>query len=312
MSQRFLVMGDNHGDVESLRRVIADTEGETFDFAVHVGDFTRAWRERRQTGDERHSEELGAEQLRDVEPYLAELDARARHGLLWVYGNQDFFGDLEYDLDVGTRIPEDDCVTVGGQRFTSSPDEVAPDVVLVTHMERWSLLDHFDGRAHFCGNTHRGRYRGRRLNSAFLHYLHPETDDSVFGGYFVADVGDEPPFDVEMRSIGSLERRECARHDERGVQFPPPSEDCMYCEDERVLFRELAASAFYGVADAAGRDAASESELVDYAVGLWDDPPSGFRTDFQSYLADLEDDRYAPLARADDGDIVVAEESYAY
>lgn len=304
MAQRLLVMGDNHGDTESLRRVLDDTEGETFDFAIHVGDFTRAWRY--------EDRKLGAEQLRAVEPFLERLDERASHGLLWVYGNQEYFGDLPYDLDVGTEIPDDGCLDVGGQRFTSDPAEVESDVILITHMEKWSLIDHFDGKAHFCGNTHLGRHRGRRLNSSFLQASERDADTRTYGGYFVVEMGDSPGFEVEMRPIGNVERKECDRHRERGVQFLPSDWECMYCQDQRVLMREMAASAFYGVTAGTGRDAVTADELVEYAVELWDDPPSGLRRDFGRYLGDLEGDRYAPLARTDDGAIVVGEPSYAY
>lgn len=37
-------MGDNHGNVESLSRVVDDTEGEEFDFIIHTDDITDAWR----------------------------------------------------------------------------------------------------------------------------------------------------------------------------------------------------------------------------------------------------------------------------
>lgn len=37
---RILCCGDNHGDAESLRRVVEDTAGEEFDYAVHTGDLT--------------------------------------------------------------------------------------------------------------------------------------------------------------------------------------------------------------------------------------------------------------------------------
>ncbi|NHN46596.1 hypothetical protein G9464_03160 [Halostella sp. JP-L12] len=303
MTQRFLVMGDHHGDMVSLRRVLADTEGETFDYAVHVGDFTNAVRKDRQ---------VAAEQLREVEPLLEAIADRTRHGLVWVYGNRDYFGDLPYDLDVGTRIPDDGCVTVGGQRFTNSPAAVESDVILVTHMETWSLLDHFEGRAHFCGNTHIGRYRNRRLNSAFLQYTYRETGEQTYGGYFVVEVGATPRFDVEVRPVGALERKHCEVHAERGVQFRPPERDCMYCADERRLLREMAASAFYGLTNGTERDAVAADDLVDYAVGLWDDPPSGFESDFRDYLAAVSEDRYAPLARTDRGRLRVADESYAY
>jgi len=302
MSQRLLVMGDNHGDTESLRRVLDDTAGESFDAAVHVGDFTRAMRRDRA---------VGAEQLRDVEPHLAELDDRAAHGLLWVYGNQDYFGDLEYDLDVGTEIPDDDTVTVGGQRFTNSLDHVDDDVVLVTHMERWRLADSFDGRAHFCGNTHLGRRHGRRLNAAFLQATERGEAGKRFGGYFVVDLRADG-FDVEMRSIGDLRRVECDDHRERGVQFLPADQPCMFCWQDEVLMRELAASSFYGVTHDDDRETASAAELIEYALDLWDDPPMGFRSDFAAYLSAVGEDRYAPLARTDDGRLSVAEESYAY
>ncbi|MFB6072260.1 MAG: hypothetical protein ABEJ88_04750, partial [Halobacterium sp.] len=264
MADRYLVMGDNHGDAESLRRVLADARGEHFDYAVHVGDFTRAMR---------HDDPgLGADQLRESEPVLAEFDDVADHGLLWVWGNQDFFGDLPYDIDAGTEIPDDGTLEVGGQRFTNDLDAVESGVVLVTHVERWRLLDHFEGRAHFCGNTHLGRRYGRRLNAAFLQVTHPETGEQTYGGYFVVELGPDA-FDVELRSVGSLERRECDEHRERGVQYLAAEYDCMYDLGDRVLLRELAASAFYGVTRGADREHATADELTEYAVGLWDDPP---------------------------------------
>ena len=108
-SQRILVMGDNHGNTESLERVVADTEGERFDFVVHVGDFTNAHNEDKATG---------GEQLRAVEPYLETLADRADKGLVYVYGNRDYYGDLDHTLDVGTYVPQEGSVTVGDQRFT--------------------------------------------------------------------------------------------------------------------------------------------------------------------------------------------------
>ncbi|WP_135821067.1 metallophosphoesterase family protein [Halostella litorea] len=305
MSRCILVMGDNHGDVGSLERVLDDVEDEPIDLAVHVGDFTRAWR---------HDRELGVEQLRVVEPLLDRIDDAVDHGLLWVWGNQDHFGDIDYGIDAGTEIPADGYVTVDGQRFTNAPEHVEDDVVLVTHMEKWSLVDHFDGRAHFCGNTHLGRLTDRRLNSAFLQASAPDADEPTYGGYFVVELGDEGPRDVELRPLGDLERRTCERHGDRGVQFLPADWECMYCRDERILYRELAGSAFYGCADGDDGAAVTEADLVEHAVSLRDDPEPGFRRDFERYVADIGDDRYAPLAREDgEGDrLVVADEGYSY
>lgn len=311
MVQRFLVFGDNHGDSESVRRVLADTEGERFDFAVHVGDFT----------DRRHDgPEAAAEQLRDLEPLLSAVADRTRHGLLWTYGDRDHYGDFPADLGVGVEVPDDGTVTVGGQRFTGSLDAVESDVVLVTHEEHWSRLDSFEGRAHLHGHTHRGRHLDRRLNAAFLQYTDRETGDPVYGGYFVVEVGDDGPLDVEMRSIGRLQAVTCERHGERGTQFQAFPE-CMYCRDSGILLREMAATAFYSLtgadehetgADADGAATVTDDELVDEAVGLWTDPPDGFGEEFRSYLAGIGDDRYAPLARTGAGSLTVAEDSYAY
>jgi predicted phosphodiesterase len=324
MTDRYLVCGDNHGDTESLRRVVDDAADEQFDYVLHVGDFTRAWREERQADDPERGQAVGVRQLREVEPLLADLDDLADHGLLWVYGNQDYFGDLDYDLDVGTEVPDDDCVTVGGQRFTSDPSRVDSDEVLVSHMEHWRLVDHFDGLAHFCGNTHRGRRVGRRLNSSFLKVAHPESGEVTYGGYFVVELDDdsdtggtEQPLSVEMRSIGDLRRVECDRHAERGVQFQPSSRGCLFCRDEAALMREQSASAFYGLVDHPADETdtdetVTDEALVEYAVGLWDDPPADFADDFAAYLDDVDDDRYAPLIRTDDGRLTVAEKSYAY
>ncbi|WP_435118494.1 metallophosphoesterase family protein [Halolamina sp. C58] len=311
MPHRILVMGDNHGDVQSLRRVLEDAGDEPFDYVVHVGDFTNAWRTARQTDDERRGKERGAEQLRSVAPVLERFDELAAHGLVWVYGNQDYFGDLDEDLSVGTELPDDDVATVGELAFTNSLDHVGPETVLVTHMEHWRLVDSFDGLAHFCGNSHRGRHTGRRLNSAFLQFRDPRAEERRFGGYFVAEL-DGDGLDVEMRSIGELTRVECDRHGERGVQFQPESKGCMFCNEDGTLWREMCASGYYGLTHDSDRETVDDEELIEYAARLWDDPPAGFREQFESYLADLSDDRYSPLTRTNDGALTVAENSYSY
>lgn len=312
MTRRFLVMGDNHGDVESLHRVLEDVGDETFDYVVHVGDFTKAWRTAKQNNNEQVGKERGSEELRAVESVLEEFDALAEHGLVWVYGNQDYFGDLSHDLSVGTEVPDDGVVTNGDLQFTNSLDHVKSDTVLVTHMEYWRLADHFDGLAHFCGNSHRGRHKGRRLNSAYLQYRDPETGRKCFGGYFVAEVGVSSGLNVEMRSIGELTRINCEQHHERGVQFQPESRGCIFCNEEETLWREMCASGYYAFTHDSNRETVTDEELIAYAKDLWKEPPEEFREGFKSYLVNVEEDRYAPLTRADDGSLRIADKSYSY
>jgi predicted phosphodiesterase len=312
MTYRFLVMGDNHGDVESLRRVLEDVGDETFDYVVHVGDFTKAWRTARQSDDERAGKERGSEELRSVELVLEEFDALAEHGLVWVYGNQDYFGDLSHDLSVGTEVPDDDVVTIGDLQFTNSLDHVESDTVLVTHMEYWRLADCFDGLAHFCGNSHRGRHKGRRLNSAYLQFRDPHTERKRFGGYFVSEVGFSGGLNVEMRPIGELTRIDCERHHERGVQFQPESRGCIFCNEEGTLWREMCASGYYALTHDSSQETVTDGDLIAYAKDLWKEAPGEFRAEFESYLANIEEDRYAPLTRTDDGSLRLGDKSYSY
>jgi hypothetical protein len=104
----------------------------------------------------------------------------------------------------------------------------------------------------------------------------------------------------DVRSIGSVTRIECDRHAERGVQFQPESRGCMFCNESGTLYREMCASAFYGLTHDSTRDVVTDEELVDYAADLWELPPGGFRESLRAYLADLDDHRYAPLTRTDE------------
>jgi len=74
---RLLCMGDNHGDVDSLERVVDGTEGEEFDFVIHVGDITNAWFD---------GVDEGREQLDAVTPYFETLHER---GEFLHLGNRD-------------------------------------------------------------------------------------------------------------------------------------------------------------------------------------------------------------------------------
>jgi len=70
----FSVWGDNHGDVDSLERVVDGTEGEEFDFVIHVGDITNAWFD---------GVDEGREQLDAVTPYFETLHERGEFLYIW-------------------------------------------------------------------------------------------------------------------------------------------------------------------------------------------------------------------------------------
>lgn len=296
-------MGDNHGDVESIERVTSETEGETFDFIIHVGDLTNAYFD---------GLEVGVEQLRAVESYLATLEERAEGGLLYIYGNRDHtrgpysrYVYEEHELSVGTRIPPEGAVTVGSQRFTQNPEDVEVDDILVTHGEHVPMLDHFDGRAYFSGHEHTGRYKGRCLNSAFLYRTDDHGSEPLIGGYFVITVGDEPPFDVDFRNLDRLKKIICSKHHSRGVLFAPDFHDCQFCYESEIQFvEEMAASAYYGLAHDNEREAVTGEELIQYAVDLFDYPPHGFEQLFTRYVDQLGNSPPDPLQRDENGHFV--------
>jgi predicted phosphodiesterase len=296
--QRILVMGDNHGDVESLDQVVAETDGEAFDFIVHVGDLTNAVFD---------GVEAGVEQLQAVESRLDTLANRADGGLLYIYGNRDGIPGSGYinqrhELDVGTRIPPDDVAVVRDQRFIQNPELAAEDDILVTHGERASLLDHFDGRAYFSGHEHTGRYKNRCLNSAFLYRTDDHQAEPLIGGYFVVTVTDEPPFDVDFRNLDRLQQIICERHYERGVQFAPDYHECQFCYDgEHQFLLEMAQSAFYGLTQQRDRPAVTDEGLVTYAVNLLENTPQGFEQKLTQYVSELGSAPLDPFERDDDG-----------
>jgi predicted phosphodiesterase len=320
---RILVFGDNHGDAETLAQVADETASESFDYIVHVGDLTNTTQER---DDPRDDATIAAEQIERIRPPLERLAERGE--LVYIWGNRDGYGDpMPADgLGVGTHVPRGESRVVAGQRFTTDPEAVDADSILVTHAPHLWAVDHFEGRAYFSGHTHKGRYRKRFLNSAFLYRDDTHGADALDGGYFIAEVGGEPPWDVEFRNLGGLKRVICSTHIERGVGYQPHFHNCRYCHYEGELEEEMLTSAYHALAErGASVDVSPEGSivqsatplgpdpdrrlqvgfpedapavdregLVEYACGLWIDPPAGFREDFEAYLDGLAEPH--PLA----------------
>lgn len=82
----------------------------------------------------------------------------------------------------------------------------------------------------------------------------------------------------------------------------------MFCADDRVLYREMAASTFYGLTERGDTEDPSIQDLVEYGSSLWSEPSETFRAGFRAYLAEIESDRYAPLSRTGGGTYTLAEE----
>lgn len=267
-AQRILVMGDNHGNVESLRRVVRETEGEQFDFIIHVGDILQ------------NRDDL--DKLDDIEPHFETLSERGR--LVYIWGNRTDYGAAVPDdaLDPGVCLDVDETRVIDGQRFSTDPEDITDETILVTHDFHIPLVDHFGGRVYFAGDVHVGRYTGRVLNAGFLY----RDRGRIFGGFFDVEVTDEPPFDLEFHNIGGIRRIVCGDHLERGVLYQPHFHDCQFCHYEWKLEREMALSAHYGLTHETDDDV-SRDTLYEYALEHFDRVPNGFADSFAEYLEQI-------------------------
>lgn len=297
-SQRILACGDNHGDTESLEKVVDRTRGEEFDFVIHTGDITNACKRDLQTG---------VDQLRAVEPYFEELAERGT--LVYICGNRDEARAVgeeprhvtdEYELDVGHRLPADGSITVDGQRFTSVPGEADSGTILLTH---WLSQHEFlktTARAYFSGDTHRARHWGAALNTGYLH-----NDKGYNGAYFVAELGSDG-MDVTSHGIDqSWKGFVCPDHEWYGRQFTPERFGCGLCKFGTVRqFSPMARSVFEAVTtgDDENQTIGIDELLTRAREHITDDEQ--FVDQFRGYLEALSDAAQPhptdPLRAADD------------
>lgn len=185
MSQtEILAFGDNHGDTGSLDSILDEISNQSFDYIIHTGDITNAWKTDLDTG---------IEQLKEVEERFERF---AEHGpLVYTYGNRDAHREPmgekvhvtdEYKLGVGYQVSSDSAVTINGQRFCGDPDDITDSDILLTHYLRTIPFYQESGRAYFSGDTHFARCHGTSLNTGYLH-----NDKGFDGAYFTVVLEDD-------------------------------------------------------------------------------------------------------------------------
>lgn len=292
---RILCMGDNHGNTSSLKRVVKETEGEEFDFIVHVGDITNAWFD---------GISEGAKQLEATEPYFETLEDRGE--LVYIWGNRDGRGpehvtDL-YSFEVGTYVPPEGTTTIAGQSFTQKARLVEEDTILLNHYLDTRLLDFFVGRAYFSGHVHVGRYKNNCLNSAFLYRDDSHGATGIEGGYFIVEIDSDGTMQIEPR-LWNLKKGICVNHICRGVQFVPEfwKSDCKFDYDDEEYYGEIAESAFYALLEEGDFDVEDEhkkrshfleaadfgispTQLIERGQKICSSTPRDFNTRFSSFV----------------------------
>ncbi|MFW5911441.1 MAG: metallophosphoesterase [Halolamina sp.] len=232
---RLLCFGDNHGNAESLRRVVEDTAGETFDHVVHTGDLTNLFFD---------GEQAATAQIEEMTPHLEALAERGQ--FVYVLGNRDRRGRdriLPGDVPVGTRVPSDAVAKVGDLSFVRSMPSgpLESPLVRVTHF--WEAVPpRFDGLLSLSGHTHNGRTIGNIVDTGFLYRTDDHGGEGIYGGYYVIEVDTAGDVDVEFRPIGDVEERECDQHAMLGERFVTPTawtNPCPFCYEEADYYNEL-------------------------------------------------------------------------
>lgn len=277
---RILTLGDNHGDVSSLARVVDETENDNFDFVIHVGDITNFCFDGKKAANR---------QLAEVADQFESLQTRG--ALLYTFGNRDYESgvvgigeriDRLADIELpGTEIPPTGTIKIDGQAFTKNPDEVTQDTILVTHYALNELYDHFEGLAYFSGHVHTGRLLANSLNTAFLHRDDSHGGEPLEGGFFTVEIS-QGEMDVTLHSFGGLSSIYCRDHATRGIQYNPSNwrTRCKFCYDEDSFYDEIVESAKHFLKQQGG--AVTDEQVIDVAIELVDE--DGIPGNFESRL----------------------------
>ena len=284
MEYRILACGDNHGDTESLAKIAEETEGEEFDFIIHTGDITNAYKKGLKTG---------VDQLKSVEPYFETLAERGT--LVYIYGNRDIERALggssrhitdKYDLSVGHRLSVDEGLTVNGQRFTTDPTDAGPEDILLTHGMNQKAFFQSSAYAYFCGDTHRARQFKKSLNTGYLH-----NDNGFNGSYFISTL-DKNEIEVTVHGLDEPWKEFiCPNHQWYGRQYTPKRFGCRLCKfsPNKQFSRIYSLSFREAVGEKTSDATASVQEIVSEARDMFINSEQ-FAEQFQQYLVELAED----------------------
>jgi predicted O-methyltransferase YrrM/predicted phosphodiesterase len=237
---RLLCLGDNHGDIASLERVLDHASLGRFDLVVHTGDLTDTYNV---------GPESGRQQLEAVESVLERFE---RHcPVLYVWGDRDEIKDGPHvtdgvSVEVGTHVPADDRLRVADHAFTQNPGLVTDRTVLVTHEFRPYLVSNVDGRAYVSGHTPSGRHAGNAVSTPLLNRAQGRYEA---GGYLAVELATDGSVSVELRNLGGLQCVDCDRHGSLGRQYTPAYMDpaCRFAYREFDYYYEHATRAVYAI-----------------------------------------------------------------
>ena len=221
------MLGDIHGGIESVRRIVAEVRKTDLATVLCTGDFAKA------TTDTIHDLELVAK----VFEYLASLGV----DVVYTWGNRDLLlfekiimlssaelrkrarELIEYILSLGNvyEVPNRNrlCLESLGLCITSNPQLIDSRTILLTHYTNYVYEDAF---LHIEGHVHYGQIRGKYVNAGFVYRDEVHGAEPMEGMYIVIDIENARVRDLEIKLLSSdLKLYTCPLHPEEGLFIIP-------------------------------------------------------------------------------------------
>ncbi len=258
-STRLLLLGDIHGGIDAVRKVVAEVRGLDLVAVLCVGDFAST---------------AGGDVVAELETIAKVFESLASLGVVVVYtwGNRDLMlferivrlGDecarkrareiVEFilSLDNVYESPSSNrlCLQDLGLCITSSPSLADRDTILLVHYVNYV---HDRALLHVEGHVHYGQLRDRYINAGFVYRDDLHGARAMEGMYMLIELEGRKLENVEVRFLTEdLRFLQCPLHIEEGTFIVPKWwRRCPVCYDiARAKFTKQAFfidSVFQGV-----------------------------------------------------------------
>jgi len=233
------VLGDIHGGVESIKKVITEVRRVDLVAVLCTGDFASV-----SATDTVHDLELVAK----VFEYLASLGV----DVVYTWGNRDLLlferivklGSvehrkrvrelLEYMLSLSNvyEAPSRDRLYLKslGLYITSNPQLIDSKTILLTHYVNYAYENAF---LHIEGHVHYGQIRGRYINAGFVYRDDMHGAKPMEGMYMIIDIEGTEIRNLEVKLLSNdLKFYTCPHHPDEGLFIIPKWwKKCPVCYD---------------------------------------------------------------------------------
>lgn len=211
-----LVFSDIHGNSDAVKKLVAETESKDFDLVIFGGDFTNAWFD---------GPEIGQQQMEEVIAVIETLD----RPFYFVLGNRDIFVECNYGYNIG----ENDY-KIGEYVLTNNSTNLNKRKILVTHILEQNLVNHqAKSLLYFYGHDHVGRIYKNYIDLGFLYRgtsAHGARE-ALHGCYWIINL--ENDAFTPINHSWQLRESRCSKHPNQGTFYIPYywKKECPLCYD---------------------------------------------------------------------------------